>query len=87
MVVFVRNLPTIRSNLVCRVMRSRVGFSILFAFALGAIAVYPSIARWRERASLAEHAAEIASLCSMPDDGDPDAPLFDSPGTVEAFPR
>jgi len=79
MVVFVRNLATIRSNLVCRVMRPRVGFSILFAFALGAIAVYPSIARWRERASLAEHAAEIASLPSMPDDCDPDALLaFDA---------
>ena len=68
-----------RSQIVYCVMRPRVGVSILFAFALGAVAVYPSIARWRERASLLEHAAEIASLCSMPADGDLDAPIaFDS---------
>lgn len=82
MLVFVGDLAMSRSRFGCHVMRSRVGFSILFAFALVAIAVYPSTARWRERASLAERAAGIASLISIPADDDPDSPIAFDPGLL-----
>ncbi len=82
MLVFVSDLAMSRSRFVCHVMRPRVGFSILFAFALVAIAVYPSVARWRECASLAERAAGIASLIPIPADDDPESPIAFDPGLL-----